>query len=451
MFYCGIDIGTTNTKAVLVHEDGRVLKRLIYSYLPTKNIHRFDAKQWCTIFCDIVEKFNSESIGQELIVSITSQGASFVLLDKATNPIDFAWPWTGQANLDTVKELARDLGDVKYYNATGWQPLEFLMPCKIREYIRKTGRSFKYLVTVPDYITAQLTGKAITDATNAQMTGFYDINSQSWREDFVKWAGCEMNTMSAVKNSVGVEFENVKTKSGRISLVTSSHDQYAAMEATGTGIGTIMLGTGTAWVINGKSREPVYDDENFSIHPGRDTDGGFGFICTMGPVGRSFDIVLNTLGLSYSQVDTISSNHDFFESPIGAIIIEPDGKTSAEAVKQFMLGVASLVRFNIERLSIKDCMQKLVMTGGATANSGWCQMIADVCGVTVEAMDFPELTAYGAAMIAKRGASQKAFASDSCEFNRVIYEPVNRNLYKWYDNYQREILLNNANGFIILE
>jgi len=260
-----------------------------------------------------------------------------------------------------------------------------------------------------------------------------------------------MDNMSLVKNSLGIEFENIKTNNGRISMVTSLHDQYAAMEAAGIGIGTIMLGTGTAWVINGKSHEPVYDNDNFCVHPGRDMDGGFGFICTMGPIGRKFDQIINTLGVPYSQLDSIKNKPSFFEAPSCAVKVKQAGKDSADIIKQFILFVASCVRFKIEQLGIKESMQKLVMTGGATANSGWCQMIADICGVEVEAMDFPELTAYGAAMTAKRAVSQKTFGLDICDSRKAVYEPVHQNLYKWYEDYQRRELLSNSNGFIAME
>jgi sugar (pentulose or hexulose) kinase len=450
MHYCGIDIGTTNTKAVLVSEDGQIIKRLSYSYLPDHDIHRFDVRQWYKIFCDILVKFWSDA-GENLIVALATQGASFVLLDDAMQPVDNGWLWTGQSTPDSVAELSRDFGDVKYYRATGWEPSAFLMPCKIKDYIKNTRRSFKHLVTVPDYITSQLTGKVVTDATNAQITGFYDINSQSWREDLVKWTGCEMDNMSLVKNSLCIEFENIKTQSGHISMVTSLHDQYAAMEATGIGIGTIMLGTGTAWVINGKSHEPKYDIDNFCVHPGRDMDGGFGFICTMGPIGMKFDQILNTLGVSYSQLGSIANSQSFFELPSSAVTVKQDGKDSADIIKKYMLTVASCVRLKIEQLGMKDNLKKLVMTGGATANRGWCQMIADVCGVEVEAVDFPELTAYGAAMTAKRAVRQKAFGLDSCNFKKAVYKPVHNNLYKWYEEHQRQELLNNSNGFIKME
>ena len=80
--------------------------------------------------------------------------------------------------------------------------------------------------------------------------------------------------------------------------MTGSHDQYAAMEAAGLEKDkSVMLGTGTAWVINGRTSRPLFDDRQFQIHPGTDLHPDcYGFIITLWQIGAGFDRLLSRLG-----------------------------------------------------------------------------------------------------------------------------------------------------------
>jgi len=82
------------------------------------------------------------------------------------------------------------------------------------------------------------------------------------------------------------------------------------------------------------------------------------------------------------------------------------------------------------------------MTGGAVASHFWPQLIADLCNIMVEAVDFPEFTAYGAALHAKAAVMGKTGQGPVLETNKSrIYEPVNADAYRhWYLEHQKAVI-----------
>jgi sugar (pentulose or hexulose) kinase len=172
-----------------------------------------------------------------------------------------------------------------------------------------------------------------------------------------------------------------------ISMTTSSHDQYAAIQAAGlNGEYDILLGTGTAWVIDGISNRPVYDWNDFVVHPGRDIiNDRYGYIMTLWAIGGEFDKLLADLNVDLRK-------------------ISPQDWMKPGPIKDFMDQAASKVSFGLEKLGLKSKVEKIVMSGGAAANPYWPGAIANECGVVVKTVKFSEFTAYGAALLAAASA-----------------------------------------------
>ena len=79
------------------------------------------------------------------------------------------------------------------------------------------------------------------------------------------------------------------------------------------------------------------------------------------------------------------------------------------------------------------------MSGGAAMSSFWPQVIADLCGLAVETVNFSEFTAYGAALHAKSAFQGKQSTSNLLDMvESRHYEPLGTNQYQpWYEHYQK--------------
>ncbi|MHC4122943.1 MAG: FGGY family carbohydrate kinase [Planctomycetota bacterium] len=460
MVFCGIDIGTTNTKAVLLDRDGTLLGSLTVTEKFDIGTREKTKILWYEYFSRVLDDFSAKGhfANQKVVCSVTAQGGTFVLVNNNFEPTSRAFSWTESASKDTARDLAEHFGNQYYYHTTGWQPNEWLMACKLRELtanglISKDTRS---IATVPDFVYSKVTGEVSCDITNAQITGLCDFKKAEWDAEILEWTGVEQKLLPVIVKKLKVLFEDVKSPWGKISLATSSHDQYAVMRAAALRKDeSIMLGTGTAWVINGKSSNAIYNDKTFLIHPGKDlSDDGFGFIIVLGQIGAAFDKLLNKFDIDKKHLAEIESKFKVYGLPSNPVEVNlEEGVVESEsevdiAVKRYMEWSAAAVSFMLEKLKLKKKLDRIVMTGGAVKSGFWPQVIANLSNIPVEAVDFPEFTAYGAALQARAAALGDDSRNSSYKlYKSRIYEPQQTKEYQqWYNCHQKTLL-----GKIFLE
>jgi sugar (pentulose or hexulose) kinase len=453
MIFCGIDLGTTNTKAVLIDEQNRLIDSIC---LPAESDISDLKMLWYNQFCRVFDYFSSKNLLNcgKTACGITSQGGSFILLDKQFKPVSRPYSWTEFAGEATVDNLTIAFGKKSYYRTTGWEPSNWLMACKLKELSDKKlfPANTHYIATVPDFIFANLTGQFITDITNAQITGLCNFANSAWDDKILAWAGIDRAFLPRIIDQQAVVFDNIQTPWGKISFTTSSHDQYAAMQAAGLEKDTdMMIGTGTAWVLNARTTLPFFDDRHFMAHPGRDIFAdSFGNIIATGaiskPIGMEFDRLLKKFHLDHKKLGLMEN--DFGGIPLPSQTVDLDclgnsitAQLPSENIKRYMEGSASLAAFLLEQfLPARPC--KIIMSGGAAASAFWPQAIADLCRTAVEAFDFPQFTAYGAALYAKSAYGDKKNAMVlPAGIQKHSYEPANADSYRrWYLEYQKPML-----------
>ena len=157
------------------------------------------------------------------------------MLDEKFDPVSRAYSWTKNADDNTIEDMISAFGTEQYYHLTGWEPSKWLMAGKIKDLISKKQipEYTRYIATVPDFIHSRIAGEFITDITNAQITGLCDFQNTIWDEEILNWVGIDNTLLPKIADNLSILFDNVKTKWGKISFATSSHDQYAAMQAAG--------------------------------------------------------------------------------------------------------------------------------------------------------------------------------------------------------------------------
>ena len=268
MFFCGIDVGTTNTKAVLVDGSGGILD----SALITNHNEINMPSNWIDYFHRILKKLKAPK-KSEIACCFATQGGSFIFLDSSYRPISKVYSWTELADRCQAENLREVFGTNGFYSYTGWQPDEWLACCKIRQLIknRYSDKSFEHIAFVPEFINSQLFGKFITDATNAQITGLFDFNSKSWDQKFCDWAKIQTCQLAKISIKPEIIHKNLVMEGYNVSFTTSIHDQYAAMAALNLEKDKeVMLATGTAWVLNVRTKKPLFDNAKNIMHPGYD-------------------------------------------------------------------------------------------------------------------------------------------------------------------------------------
>jgi len=459
MFFIGVDIGTTNTKAVLIDSDLEIRDRLtIQNAVPSGSKRLADI--YYSNFCNILGHFNNSRLicGQKVFCSITSQGGSFLLLDSENQPLTPIRSWTEQAKKRAARHIAEMFDEEWYYHTTGWTPNAWMAVCKLMELRNTMGRAFKRVarfVTIPDYIHSRLGVQITTDVTNAQMTGMCNFNTVKWSSKICEHIGISPEILPAISDRLRI-VEEVSTPWGNITLVTSSHDQYAAMAATSmVEDKSVLLATGTVWGVNMLTSKPLYDESTCLVHPGRDLHKGqFGCIYSLGPpgpVGKQFENLLSKLDADQAVLSQITNDNQrsgFPRRVIEGIDLECSSDTKT-AVQRFMEWTGSRVRYTLEERKIKPSLGCLLMTGGAVKSPLWPQLIADICNISVKAIEVHELTAYGAAIFAFEGATGKTLSESVLDKLMIKhYVPQFPHEYQdWYRNHQYPMLETSLSKF----
>jgi len=446
MVFCGIDIGTTNTKTVLVSLEGLLLDSAVFpapeSNVPKTLVDRFEA-------CLDYFKFRGHFFGQDIVCSITAQGGTFVLLNPDLEPVSDIHNWTTLAEETTVAQMRKLIDPLWFYRTTGWNLHAWLAAVKLKELANKglVSRQAASIASVPDFLVSQLSGKFVADITTAQILGLADFKEKSWSHRILDVIGFATDSLPNIETRPRVIAERVPSPWGRLTFVTGSHDQYAAMNAAGLRKDKdLMLATGTAWVINAKTSVPIFDYRDFLIHPGSDfIEGCFGNIITLGSVGGGFDRLLNALALSSEQLISLESSFSEMSTPDEPLHFDVlDEYTQSLnnpqlTIRRYMEWAAARVAYALGQFAFTARTEKIVMTGGAVRSAFWPQVVAELCNKTVEAIDFPQFTAYGAALYAEQacGADSTPVTSP-LESRSKLYEPVKRTGYhRWFENCQK--------------
>lgn len=452
MVFCGIDIGTTSTKAIALDGDGQVIDKVTVSASggprDTAGVYWHDHFSRALDFFAAKSPFRSD----EIICSVTGQGGSFVLTDDRCRPLGGACSWTVLADDAVVQDLADAFGQTAYYHLTGWPPHGWLAASKLRQMVEREQipPNARRVATVPDFVYAQMTGQMRTDITSAQITGWADFQKAQWSGDVLHWIGIHEELLPKIVQGPSILAERVRVPWGKITLVTGSHDQYAAMEAAGLARDTsAMVGTGTAWVINGRATNCMFDDERFLVHPGRDLcPDCYGFIVTLWQIGAGFDRLLGRLGVtraSLAELEDLFAGVDVPRGPVAVDldkgVVEPAGD-AAMSVRRYMEWAGSVVAHALDGCGLTRRLERIIVTGGAMSSRFWPQVIADICGLAVEAIDCPHFTAYGAALHARR-AFVGSMQSQRFPGTAIVrtYSPQQSQQYRaWYLTSQKPIL-----------
>lgn len=448
MVFCGIDIGTTGTKAIVLDHEGRSLDEVS---LPAP---AGPQAYWHEHFRRVMDVFASKGllVDGPIVCSVTGQGGSFVLTDEAFEPVGDACRWTALADDSLVADLTRTFGQSGYYHTTGWPPHGWLAACKLRQKVQRgeITDAVRHVATVPDYVYARLTGALSTDITSAQITGLADFRTKQWSHEILAWAGASEELLPPIRAALGVVKDDVRTDWGRVTLVTGSHDQYAAMEAAGLAQDTsVMLGTGTAWVINGRTRRPLFDDRRFRIHPGADlSPDGCGFIVTLWQIGAGFDRLLDRLGVAHASLGALEAAGTALDVPRARVKVDLDASLvdpaddPASSVRRYMEWSASVVAHALDDCGLRGGLEKIVVTGGAMNSGLWPQVIADVCDMTVEAVECPAFTAYGAALHAREAVlgPLQPHGFPGTAVVKTCAPRRSREYRAWYHEYQQPML-----------
>ncbi|MBQ3528701.1 MAG: hypothetical protein IJA52_09140 [Clostridia bacterium] len=421
--YIGIDLGTTGCKTVLFDGDGRALCEYNkeYELIFKGTFVEQDANDWWRLVLDGMKHVVSESgISDIRGISVSTQGISFVPVDKDGNTLYNAISWLDMRAERECEELIERFGHKTVFDITGKHCLcDYSLP-KIRWFTDNCKNvledTWKILFPL-DYLNLKLCGNAVTDYTIAGGSMLYDIHNKEWHKELLDFAGITEDILPKVLpmgSDIGALLPAVSEEvgiTGECRVYLGGQDQKLA--AIGAGIGgdvcTVSFGTATAI---SRLADRFEFDKNSSVTLFRFDDEKYIREVALMTTGAALRWLTRTLygGISYREMDTLAAESEpgangvkfKCDLSVGGVISGITLSTKAsDIVYALYEGVAEDIAAAVSQLGGASCLK---VFGGGAKSEIWCSIVSRVCNIPVEILSIPETASLGAAILASNGA-----------------------------------------------
>lgn len=255
-----VDQGTTNSKAILVSEDGKILARgscpVGIAYPQPGWVEQDPKRIWSSVLeaIDICLKAAPEPVCVEAI-AISNQRESVTVWDAETGePLGPVLSWQCRRTAPTCADLIQSGHAERVMTLTGL-PIDPMFPgAKMRWLLDRAPKGRKVrLGTIDSWLINCLTGGQVhaCDASNAARSQALDLNRQVWSAELCTLFGIDMDALPDVRDSSG-DFGVTKSVPGikdGTPILAAIGDSHAALFGHGAfdpGDGKVTFGTGSS-------------------------------------------------------------------------------------------------------------------------------------------------------------------------------------------------------------
>lgn len=439
-YLLGVDIGTTGTKTLLFREDGKLIEGAYCPYAtdtPAAGRSEQNPLDWWNAVVQTVRKVcqNHEIAKGLTAISLSTQGGTLVPVDSNFEPVRPAIVWNDVRCGRECQCFAEKHGADTIYRKTGWAlaPGQNLMQIRwMKDHEPELFKKTAYFLSVPDYISYQLTGIAAVDPSNAGINQLADIVRGDYDPQLLDFAGITRDQVAEIVPS-GSPIGKLTVRAAEqlglhtdVVLVSGAHDQYAvALGAGACENNDILVGTGTCWVVTRIADAPDFSSglaQSVAAVPGK-----WGSLKSLSAGGVCLEWWRKNLAadqssnlVAFEQINAFVSQRKAAEEglffypfscyagggntiPKAAFVGMDLSHDRYHLARAIMEGVAFQLDWMLEDFGADGCVQELKLTGGATKSELWCQMVADITGLPVQIPQIPDLACTGAAILAGVG------------------------------------------------
>ncbi len=453
----GLDLGTTNIKAVVTETDGSIVARgsapVKLLHVDSEGIEQDINEIWSATLQTINQLATKTDVSGMKAIGVSAQGGALQVLDEAEHPLGRVISWLDGRGRPYNKALTQRLGRNWFVQHTGHgqSGIAAGQLLRLREDCPALLSPPNRIGFVGDVIVKRLCGRAAHDATSLSIAWLYNPSLRTADPDLLRelqLAEEQLPALISVRTPAGSLLGEVAERTSLPSGIPVSaavHDQYAA--ALGAGVihaGDVMFGAGTAWVllaVTAQLTEPVVDAAFVCTHV---VEGLYGQMLSLVNGGSSFSWAMNVLGLSDKSAEEIDAIIETVPpgceelrcwpllAPGGGAGLRPGTRGGLTGL-QLSHRAAHILRAVLEGLVLELArylqllkeggiqLARLVMCGGAAASRVAPQMVADATSLPVACATESEISALGAAMIARGLGEPRASLAD---LSKAMTPPV---------------------------
>jgi glycerol kinase len=427
-FIAAIDQGTTSSRCIVFDGAGNqvaVAQREHRQIYPRPGWVEHDAEEiWTNVEAVVAEATRDRRIAA---VGITNQRETTVLWDRVTGkPVHHAIVWQ-----DTrTGPILETLDEATFRAATGLPLATYFAGPKLRWLLDNVdgARAGDVLFgTVDSWLIWKLTGRHVTDVTNASRTLLMDLATLDWDNRLLTALDIPHQVLPEIRSSAEVYGRARGGPLDGVPVASALGDQQAALfgqTCFRPGEGKCTYGTGSFLLVN-TGATPVTSRHGLLTTVGYrvgDAPAAYALEGAIAVTGALIQWLRDNLGIIDRAPDvealarTVDDNGGCYIVPAFSGLFAPHWRSDARGVIAGLTGYitkAHLARAALEASAwqtreVVDAMdadtdvglRRLRVDGGMTANGLLMQILADVLDVPVVRPKIAETTCLGAAYAA---------------------------------------------------
>ncbi|HQY88069.1 MAG TPA: glycerol kinase GlpK [Tepidisphaeraceae bacterium] len=447
-----IDQGTTSSRTIIFDLDGNIIsqaQREFTQHYPQPSWVEHDAEEiFQTQLQTIIDALANAHLTNKDIacIGITNQRETIVVWDRATGkPIHRAIVWQDRRTTDRIEQLKSIGLEPMIRSVTGLIPDPYFSATKIGWILdhvsgarARAQRGELCAGTIDTWLAWKLTGRHITDASNASRTMLAALDGK-WDRELLRVFDVPRELLPEIVESSG-NFGECKIDPVKgIPLTGIAGDQQAALfgqRCVESGNAKCTYGTGCFMLMNTGDRAQTSKSGLLTtIAWKRNSRINYALEGSVFVGGAVVQWLRDGLGLigSSSEIESLARHSNDSGGVVfvpafaglGAPHWEPDargtifgltrGTTGAQIARAALESIAFQVVDLFEAMSADSPSRATVLRvdGGASANNLLMQLQADLLNVRIERPSMIETTAFGAARLAAEGFGLDEFAREN--------------------------------------
>lgn len=434
----GIDIGTTNVKAVLATPEGWIIAQAHAEY-PTHHPKPGWAEQnpadWWRGAVEVTRTVLAGAPArpeQVVGIGVSGQGCAVTLIDDAGEAVRPAIIWMDTRSEPQCEHL-RACCQTEILRRNGKQPAPYNADpvlLWLQEHEPDSIALAQTSLTTTGYLNFKLTGTPVENVSDASILFAFDLAAGTWSTELIDAFGLPRHLYPEIApcgQVIGHLTPGAAAELGLrpgVPVVAGGEDTSSAGLAIGvTQPGQALLSLGTAGTIYIVENKPIVHPQLLAflhVLPGQTLLGG-----SMAAVGAGLDWIRKLFG---AEFDYVRLGEMARQSPPGAggVIFLPylsgelqpinDGHargvffglsmstTPAHMVRAVMEGAAFAIAHNIDiAREAGSTLTELRAVGGPTQSELWCRIIANVTGYPLTVLADNAGAPLGNALLAAAG------------------------------------------------
>jgi xylulokinase len=439
----GLDLGTSSAKAVVTDTGGSVLAQASAGYAVTSAAAGYaesEPAEWWNAVTTCAREAVHTAGTRPTAIGLSGQMHGLVLASVGGQALRSALLWADSRATGALRAYRR-LGPAALARLANPLAPGMTGPLLIwvAEHEPDTYRNARWALAPKDWLRARLTGEVHAEPSDASASLLYDVPGDRWDLEVVRALGLDAGLLAPLLPSAGAPAGHLTAAAGAelglpagLPVAAGAGDTAAAALGSGIGPGEIQVTVGTgAQVIRPLAAPASRADAGVNLYRSATPHGWYQMGATLS-AGLSLNWVREVMNASWAELYASADRPGQAHDPIFVPHLSGERTPYSDPALRgswTALSLAddrtSLLRCALEgtAFAIRDALDALIgeplsgeqgpprlrLAGGGTLAAGWRQLLADVLGLPLYAVDVPAASGRGAALLGAHAAGLLSF------------------------------------------